>query len=229
MAVLALAEAFARGTATEGCIATEQLTALFTKAAGSGKENNRSKETLQAAQQCFKAAQQRFAEPTADAGSLAQTVTLARASLAAVAALSPVTSQQQLATWRYNFARRLVSHKAFADAHAEAWQLFQHLNKPLNGSGKGGSKAAADGATADTANMAVGTALTLLLCCIEGGLLHNSEPLQGMLQAAGRLPGLLRWVVGTLINSCFQILLPPACLQPTRHRRLTNLRVHMLQ
>lgn len=197
MAVLALAEAFVRGSEAESLGAAPQLAAALAKAAASaGKENSSARETLQAAQQCFKAAQQRLAQAQGDGDdrrSLAQLVAVGRASLAAVAALTPAGNTQQLAGLRYNFARRLVSCKAFADAQTEAWLLFQQLGKQAAAAGGGSRRAAASAAAADeAANMMVGTALTLVLCCVEGKLFDDAQAMQGLLQAADILPTWLR-------------------------------------
>jgi hypothetical protein len=194
--LLALAQAFATDPASsDSQIRAAELQAAFAKAAApppaaaGGKENSSgAKDVRDAALHCFKAVQQRLAQP--GGGDAAQLVAVGRASLAAAAALTPPTpaSTAQLQGWRYNFARRLVSCKAFVDAQEEAWALFQQLNcaqpaAPTSGGGAAAVKAA---------SLMVGTVLTLVLCCVEGKLLGNAEAVSGMLQAAESLPPWLR-------------------------------------
>lgn len=192
MAVQQLAEAFVRGSAAEQNKTALKLVAALDKAAGSGtrdKENNRSKATLEAAQQCLKAVQQRLEQAGSSPDTLDPLVAVARASMAALAAQTPAAAAPTLAARRYNLARRLVSCKAFEAAREEGWILFQQLNDQQHGGGKAGSTAAP---TAETVSMMVGTALTLVLCCVEGRLLHSSQALQGLLAAAEALPAWLR-------------------------------------
>ena len=178
--LLAAAKAFAAGD----CSAGAQLAADLRAAAGSGKENagTAGKQLRDVALQALKAAQQRLTEPGGGGGEAAA---VGHAALAVLAAASPAPPASQLVSWRYNFARRLVAAKAFADAHAEASLLFQQLS---------GDTAA--GGTAEAANLAVGTALTLVLCCVEGGLLGDAGAVAGMARAAEGLPPWLRCVVG---------------------------------
>lgn len=187
----ALARAYAdRGEGAAALEAALRAASTSTNQAGSGSKAQRDAALL-----ALKAAQQRLVPP-GDAAAAA----VGRAALAAAAGSGAATPPPptQLASWRYNLARRLVSCKAFADAHAEATLLFEQL-RPQEGAGskRGKSAGAAAGdakATAEAANLGVGTALVLLLCCIEGRLLDDAEALDGMLAAAGDLPHWLRCV-----------------------------------
>ena len=186
--LLALAQAFSNGD--DGVV--PGLLATFAKAAApGGKENCTGKELREAALLCFKAVQQRLAQP--GAAHDVQLIALGRASLAAVAATGSASAGSaaaaQLQGWRYNFARRLVSCKAFEDARQEAWMLYQQMGPPR-------ACGAADATAVASAQLAVGTALTLLLCCVEGGLLADDLAVAGMLQAVGGLAPWLRWVPG---------------------------------
>lgn len=183
--VLGAAKAFAAGSDAPA----DQLVAALNKAAagGAGKENGPTKQLREAALQCFKACQQRLAQP-GGGGAAAAAAAVGRASLAVLAASSPASAAQQVAGWRYNLARRLVSCKAFGAAHAEATLLFQHL-----------AERPPAAATAEEANLAVGTVLTLVLCCVEGRLLGDPDALSGMVQAAHALPPWLRWVLRVLL------------------------------
>jgi hypothetical protein len=190
MSLVSLSEAFVRGGgSSESPITVRGLVAALTKAASGGndKENSSRKSSLEAAQQCFKTVQQQLAHPPSGRNGVEQLVALGRASLTALAALSPASASQQLSGWRYNFARRLVSCKAFSDAQQEAWVLFQQLSTQQQPSASGGTPAAEA-----AANLLVGTALTLVLCCVEGQLFDSEEALQALLQAAESLPAGLR-------------------------------------
>ena len=169
-----LAAAYAAGKPA----ATGPLVAALNKAAAGGKENGNGQRN--AALQCLKACQAALA-PGAAADAVAAAAAVGRAALGALAATGPPAAAAQLAGWRYNFARRLVSCKAFADAHAEAALLFQALRDQPGGGGGG-----------EAANLAVGTVLTLVLCCVEGKLLGDASAVEGMAAAARSLPRWLR-------------------------------------
>lgn len=157
---------------------TAPMLAALHKAAAGGKENG-GKAARDAALQCFKACQAALAAPGATGDAVAAAAAVGRAALAALAATSPSSATAQLAGWRYNFARRLVACKDFGDAHAEAALLFAALRDQPAGGG-------------EAASLAVGTALTLVLCCVEGKLLGDAAAVGGLLDAARALPRWLR-------------------------------------
>lgn len=202
MAVQQLVEAFVRGSAAEQLKLAPKLVAALDKAARAGagdKENNRGKASLEAAQQCFKAAQQRLEEVGSDPDALDPLAAVARASLAALAARGPAVAATSLLVRRYNLARRLVSCKAFIAAREEAWIVFQELSDQQPDCGAAGGAAAP---TLEAVGVMVGACLTLVLCCVEGRLLHSSEALQGLLAAAEALPAWLRCARGPPAGCC---------------------------
>lgn len=157
---------------------TAPLLAALNKAAAGGKENG-GRAQRDAAQQCFKACQAVLGAPGASSDAVAAAAAVGRAALAALAATSPPSAAAQLAGWRYNFARRLVACKAFAEAHGEAVLLFAALRDQHGGGG-------------EAASLAVGTALTLVLSCVEGKLLGDAAAVAGLVDAAHALPRWLR-------------------------------------
>ncbi|PRW58029.1 Regulator of spindle pole body duplication [Chlorella sorokiniana] len=156
---------------------TAPLLAALKKAAAGGKENG-AKARRDAALQCFKACQAALGAPGAAGDAAAAAAAVGSAALAALAATSPPSAAAQLAGWRYNFARRLVACKAFGAAHAEAALLFAALRDRPSAGG-------------EAASLAVGTALTLVLCCVEGKLLDNAAAVAALVDAACALP---RWL-----------------------------------
>ena len=160
MAVEGLAAAArAYGAGQGDALALAQALRAAVAQPSAGKENAGSKALKDAAVLALKAAQQRLAAPGAAAAAAAADAAVGGAALAALAAAG--TPPSQLAAWRYNLARRLVSAKAYVAARAEAWLLFQQL-RDEEPSGGGESKEAVE-----AASLAVGTALTLVLCLEE--------------------------------------------------------------
>lgn len=178
----AAARAYAAGEGDAGALAQALRSAANPPRAG--KENGGSKALRDVALTALKASQQRLAAPS-DAAAATAAAAVGGAALAALADTG--TPPSQLAAWRYNLARRLVSAKAYAAARTEAWLLFQQLRDEAPPSGSTKSKEAAE-----AASLAVGTALTLVLCWVEGGLLADPDALEGALSAAEALPRWLR-------------------------------------
>ncbi|KAL4433955.1 hypothetical protein ABPG75_000396 [Micractinium tetrahymenae] len=179
--LLALAEVWA---ASDDSSSAKALQAALAKAASSRD----SREAREAGLKAFKAAQQRLSAAGLSVAAAEQLAALGQAALAALAAGGSGTPAQ-LAGWRYNFARRLVSARAYASAHAVAWELLCQLNEQAVEPRKAGAGGAAT--SAETASMAVGAVLTMVLSCVEGRLLASAEPADGMLVAADSLP---RWL-----------------------------------
>lgn len=200
--LLALVEAW---TGSGDVNSAKKLQAALAKAAATPSRDSR--EAREAALKAFKAVQQRLCAPGLGGDAAEQLAGLGRAALAALAAGSSGSTTSQLAGWRYNFARRLVTVRAYASAHAEARELLRQLNEqaglPRNAITRGAA------ATTEAASMAVGAVLTLVLSCVEGRLLGDIKTVDAMLTAAGSLPGWLRWAGGCVAAGLL-------CYQPVR-------------
>lgn len=172
-------------------------------AGGSGTKTIRA-----AALQAFKTVQQQLAAQKLGREERDALVELGRASLASLAA--PGGAAAHLTVLRYNFVRRLMGLQQYEAALEEGLLLHNQLCAEHSGGTQGSAArllppAGGVQVPPEAANLAVGTVLTLVLCCVEGQLL-GSQALATVLQAARDLPAWLRWAPGTL-SSCW-----PGCM-----------------
>lgn len=164
--------------------AADVLVKVISTVGSSGKENPFGKQQKATALECLKAAQQKLGEPASDPHRLA----VACRSLLYLLEKSGTRSAAaagQLHTARYNIVRRLVSARAFGDALQEALVLYNHLCLQHGGKVAQMAQSAGGGAplSAETANLVVGTTLSLILCWAEGAAVTSSE-LSCVLEAA---------------------------------------------
>lgn len=153
-----------------------------------GKENgssNSSKQFKASALQCFKGAQAILNKNSIEHELLLNYVSLGSSSLATVEALSAGNNKAQLLPLRYNFIKRLVVLKLYETAWDEASVLsgiIEDIRRPADKS-------------SDTANIAIGAVLMMLLCWIEDGKLGDAK-LELSLQVIPSLDSWLRCGLG---------------------------------